>query len=315
MKAYALPDADHPAALVDLPDPEVAPDGVRIRVTAASVNGFDVFEATGNMIRFMEHRFPTIVGRDFSGVVDAVGPEWPDVEVGDEVFGFVRSLPPLDVGTFAELVSEGPRLVIAGKPAGVSFIEAAAIPLAGCTALDAVDAVHPGPGDTVLVVGATGGVGAFAVQLAAQRGATVIATAKAGEDEALVHSLGIAETVDYASADLVATIRERYPDGIDVLIDFVNRGDAFGPVAELVRDGGRIATTLGAADVDALAVRGVRATNVAGDPTHDKLAMLAAAVEAGTLTVPIQQTFGLDDVDAAIAAFTAGTRGKIVLLT
>ena len=121
--------------------------------------------------------------------------------------------------------------------------------------------------------------------------------------------------MDYASADLVDTVRERYPNGIDALIDLVNRGEAFASVAELVRDGGRISTTLGAADIDALAARGIRATNIAGDPTHDKLTMLAEAVEAGTLTVPIQQTFALDDADAAIAAFTAGTRGKIVLLT
>src|SRR3954453_17637725 len=215
MKAFALLDADSRAALVDVPDPDLASDGVRIRVTAASVNGFDVFEATGNLVRMMEHRFPTVVGRDFSGVVDAVGEGWEDVEVGDEVFGFITSQPPLEGGTFAEIVSEGPRLVLAGKPAAVSFIEAAAIPLAGSTALDSVDAIRPGPGDSVLIVGATGGVGGlagprgapggvgvFAVQLAAQRGATVIATAKAGDEEALVRSLGATDTVDYANADL-----------------------------------------------------------------------------------------------------------------
>jgi NADPH:quinone reductase-like Zn-dependent oxidoreductase len=315
MKAFALLSADAPAALVDLPDPDLAPDGLRIRVTAASVNGFDIFEATGNLVRFMEHRFPTVIGRDFSGVVEAVGAEWADVEVGDEVFGFVKSLPPLDVGTFAELVAEGPRLVVAGKPSGVSFIEAAAIPLAGSTALDAVDAVHPGPGETVLIVGATGGVGSFAVQFAAQRGATVIATAKPGDEDALVRSLGASETVDYAGGDIVGTLRARHPGGIDALIDLVNRDEAFGPVADLVRDGGRIATTLGAADVDALATRGVRATNIAGDPTHDKLTTLAEAVAAGTLTVPVQETFALDEAPAALEAFTAGTRGKIVLLT
>jgi NADPH:quinone reductase-like Zn-dependent oxidoreductase len=315
VKAFALLDADSHAALVDLPDPESAPDGVRVRVTAASVNGFDVFQASGNLVRMMEHRFPTVVGRDFSGVVEAVGEGWEDVEVGDEVLGFITSQPPLEAGTFAEIVSEGRRLVLAGKPGGVSFIEAAAIPLAGSTALDSVDAVDPGPGDTVLIVGATGGVGVFAVQLAAQRGATIIATARAGDDEALVRSLGATGTVDYASEDLVTTIRDRYPDGVDALIDLVNRGDAFGPVADLVRDGGRIATTLGAAHVDTLTARGVTGTNVGGSPTHDKLAMLADAVDAGTLTVPIQRTFALDEAADALATFTAGTRGKIVLLT
>ena len=95
----------------------------------------------------------------------------------------------------------------------------------------------------------------------------------------------------------------------------MNRAEGIGPLTELVRDGGRVATTLGGADIEALTRRGIRATNVAGNPTHDKLAMLAQAVEAGTLTVPVQQTFALDDAGAAIEAFTAGTRGKIVLLT
>src|SRR3954471_17793364 len=270
MKAFALLAPDSHAALVDLPEPALASDGVRIRVTAASINGFDVFEATANLARMMEHRFPTVVGRDFSGVVDAVGAGWEDVEVGDEVFGFITSQPPLEVGTFAEVVSEGGRLVVAGKPAGVSFIEAAAIPLAGSTAVDAVEAVDPGIGDTILVIGATGGVGLFALQLAAQRGATVIASAKEGDEAELARALGASETIDYATTDAAATVRERYPDGIDAVIDLVDRADTFRRVADLVRDGGRIATTLGAADVEGLAARGVHATNVAGNPTPDK---------------------------------------------
>ncbi|MFL5674944.1 MAG: NADP-dependent oxidoreductase [Chloroflexota bacterium] len=314
MKAFALLSADEPATIADLPEPDVASDGLLIRVTAASVNGFDIFQASGNLVRMMEHTFPTVIGRDFSGVVDRVGAEWTDVEVGDEVFGFVRSTPPLDVGTFAEILAEGPRLVVAGKPAGVSFIEAAAIPLAGSTAVDAVEAVDPGIGDTILVIGATGGVGLFALQLAAQRGATVIASAKEGDEAELARALGASETIDYATTDAAATVRERYPDGIDAVIDLVDRADTFGRVADLVRDGGRIATTLGAADVEGLAARGVHATNVAGNPTPEKLDSLIAAVAAGTLRVPIQKTFALDEAAAALEAFTAGTLGKIVLV-
>ena len=150
MKAYALLSADQPASLVDLPDPNLPEDGVLVSVRAASVNGFDVFQASGALTGMMEHAFPTVVGRDFAGVVAAVGPRRDDFTVGDEVLGFVPTLPPLHDGTFAQSIA-GSGLVLAVKPAELSFEVAAAIPLAGVTALDAVDAVAPKAGDTVLV--------------------------------------------------------------------------------------------------------------------------------------------------------------------
>jgi len=313
VRAFALTTPDLPASLVDLPDPEAPEGGVRVLVRAASVNGFDVFQANGYLLAMMEHVFPTVIGRDFAGVVDAVGSGRTDFAVGDEVLGFVTSAPPLHDGTYAEYVAGGESLVLARKPSALSFEIAAAIPLAAATALDAVDAVAIGPGDTVIVAGATGGVGAMAVQLAAQRGATVIATAKAGEDEAFVRQLGASETVDYAAGDVADAIRARFPDGLTALIDTVNREEAFAGMAELVRDGGRLATTLGAADADSLAARNVRATNVMGAPTPEKLAILAEQVAAGTLRIEIQQVFRLSEAAAAHAAFMAGTRGKLVL--
>jgi NADPH:quinone reductase-like Zn-dependent oxidoreductase len=178
--------------------------------------------------------------------------------------------------------------------------------------LDAVDAVDPGAGDTVLVMGATGGVGVFAVQLAAQRGARVIASAKPDED-AFIRALGAAETVDWHKAGLGDTVRKLAPAGLAALIDVVSRGEAFAALAALLPDGGRAATTLGAADIPALAERGIRATNVMGTPTPEKLASLAAQAASGALQVPIQETFALAETHAAIASFSAGTRGKIVL--
>lgn len=313
MRAFALTAADQPAALVDLPDPELTPDAALVRIHVASVNGFDVYQASGGLMAMMPHELPTVVGRDFSGTVVAVGTERTDVAAGDEVLGFVLSTPPLHTGTWAELVAGGSNLVLARKPAGLDWDAAAAIPLAASTALDAVDAVDPGPGDTVLIMGATGGVGAFAVQFAAQRGARVIATAIPGDDDAFVRALGAAETIDYRPAGLGDTVRRLAPDGIAGLIDAVSRGEAFMALAALVRDGGRASTTLGAADVEALAARGVRATNIMGAPTAEKLASLAAQAAAGTLQVPIQRAFPLADAPAAIEAFAAGTRGKLVL--
>jgi NADPH:quinone reductase-like Zn-dependent oxidoreductase len=313
MKAFALTVAEQPAALTDLPDPEIARDEALVSVRAASVNGFDVYQASGGLMAMMPHELPTVIGRDLAGVVVAVGPDRTDVTVGEEVLGFVTSTPPLHRGTWAELVAGGPDLVLARKPADLSWEAAAAIPLAASTALDAVDAVDPKPGDTLLVMGATGGVGAFAVQLAVQRGARVIATAIPGEDDAFVRSLGAAETIDWRPAGLGDSVRRLAPDGVAGLIDMVSRGEAFMALAGLVRRGGRASTTLGAADVPALAERGVTATNVMGSPTPEKLASLAEQAAAGTLQLPIQQTFSLADAPSAIEAFSAGTRGKLVL--
>ena len=314
MKAYALTTPDEPAALVDLPEPETPAGGALIRVRAASVNGMDVHQAAGYLVAMMPHDFPVTIGRDFAGIVEAVGEGRADLAVGDEVMGFIPPMPPLHAGTWTELLPAGPEVALARKPAGLSFEVAAAIPLAGAAALDAVNSVDIKEGDSVVVAGATGGVGSFVVQLAAQRGATVAATARAGDEETYVRSLGAAETFDYAGGPVAEALRTRFPDGIDVLLDFVNRDPAaFTEMASLVRDGGRVATTMGAADVEGLTARGVHATNVMAVTTGEKMTDIARDVQEGRLRVEVQQTFPLDDAAAATAAFAAGTVGKIVL--
>ena len=313
MKAFALTTVDQPASLVDLPDPETAPGALRVRIRAATVNGFDVGQATGMFMGMMPHELPTVIGRDFAGVVDAVSDGRSDVAVGDEIFGVVPWTPPLHDGSFADVIASA-DLIFARKPAGLSFESAAALGLAGVAALDSVEAVDPKTGDIVVIAGATGGVGSIAVQLVAQRGATVVATARAGDEEAFVRGLGASETVDYSTGDVAEQIRARYPDGIDALIDLVNRDEAASALAALVRDGGRLATTLGTADAEGLATRAVRATNVNASPTPQKLASLAMPAASGDLQVHIQQTFVLADVGAALAAFSAGTTGKIAVV-
>jgi NADPH2:quinone reductase len=312
MKAFALTATDQPASLIDLPDPDPAAGAIRVRIRAATVNGFDAQHATGRFTTMMPHVLPTVIGRDFAGVVEAVGEGRTDIAVGDEIFGFVPYTPPLHDGSFADAIVSA-DLVFERKPADLSFETAASLGLAGIAALDLVKAVDPKRGDVVVVAGATGGVGSIAVQLAAQRGATVVATAKPGEAEALVRGLGASETVDYSAGDVAGQIRARFPAGIDALIDTVNRDEAASALATLVRDGGRLATTQGTADIEGLATRSVRATNIVASPTPEKLAALARLVASGDLQVHIQDTFALADVDAALAAFSAGTTGKIVV--
>jgi NADPH:quinone reductase len=314
MKAYALTTADKPAAPVELPDPELRSDGALIRVHAASVNGVDVGEAHGFLASMMPHDYPVVIGRDFAGVVEAVGSDATALTVGDEVLGFIPLTPPLHDGTWAELIAVGPDAPLTRKPANISFEIAAAIPLAAVTALDAVHAADIHEGDTVVVIGATGGVGSFAVQLAAHLGATVIGTARAGEEASHVRAMGASETIDYTTSNVVDALSDRYPDGIDVLIDLVNRdADAFAASAALVRSGGRIATTMGAADVDGLAARGVWAVNIMATPTPEKLAELVQRVDDGSIRVEVQEVFPLENGAAALAAFSAGAVGKLVV--
>ena len=162
----------------------------------------------------------------------------------------------------------------------------------------------------MLIVGATGGVGTFAVQLAAALGAHVVASAKRG-DEDFVKSLGAAETVDYAG-DLAATVRERHPDGVDALIDLVHRDPGeFAAFAGLVRGGGSTVSAVGGAGEET-AIGDVRVSNVNGDPSH--LDGLAELVGRGALRAAIRRTYGLEDAAKALEDFAnEHTLGKLVI--
>jgi NADPH2:quinone reductase len=157
--------------LVDLEIPEPGEGEVRVRVHAASVNGFDTAVANGYLKDLMEHRFPVVLGKDFAGTVDAVGPGVSDYQVGDRVFGVVTK-PYLGDGSFAEYVTVATAVGIAKLPESIDFTEGATLGLAGATALASVNAAELQPGQTVLIAGATGGVGNQAIQLAAKAGAT-----------------------------------------------------------------------------------------------------------------------------------------------
>jgi NADPH:quinone reductase len=213
---------------------------VLVRVHASSVNPVDNSIAAG-MLRQMgvEYDFPVILGRDYAGVVDEVGAGVSSFAVGDRVFGFLlHANPSAHDGSWADLITVPQESSIAKAPEGVDLAAAGAAPLAGITAMLSIDAVDLSEGDTVLVVGATGGVGSLAVQLASRGGATVVAPALP-EDEDYLRDLGVSELLP-READLAAAARERYADGFDAVLDLVNYGP--GVPASLVKDGGRVAS-------------------------------------------------------------------------
>jgi NADPH2:quinone reductase len=309
MKALALVSFDVPPAVIDVPDPVADPGEVLVRVHAASVNAFDVGVAGGFMKDFMAYRFPAVIGSDLAGTIEAVGDGVEGFSAGDRVFGMMGSKGAIHDGSFAELANpQAGSLALA--PAALSDPDAGSLAVAGTTAMSAVEAVDPGNGALVLIVGATGGVGTFAIQLATLRGAHVIASVRPG-DEDFVTELGAAETVDY-TGDLVAAIRERHPDGIDAVIDAVNRDhDAFAELAALVRKGGRATSVVGGAG-DSSEIGGVSVSNAGGNPAH--LSVLADLVVGGKLRVAMRRTYALAEADRALQDFSnEHTLGKLVI--
>jgi NADPH2:quinone reductase len=306
MKGIAIDDFGAPPSLHDLPVPEPGEGEVLVRVRASSVNGFDVAVAGGHLKGMMEHHFPIVLGRDFAGTVEAAGPGVQSLRPGDAVFGVVTK-PALGDGAFGDYVT-APEAYTAQVPAGLDVATAGALGLAGTAALAAIDAVAPLPGQTVLVSGATGGVGAFAVQLAAALGAYVVATARPGEDDAYLRDLGARDTVDF-TGDVPAAVVALRPGGIHAVVHLA--GDGL-ELADLLVPGGRIASTLGLPG-DQLDGCAVQVTPVMALPASRILGRLAADVVNGQLTVPVQRTYALADVPQALADFAAGTRGKLAI--
>ena len=309
MRAFALTGFDEPPGLRDdLQAPTPAPGEVLVCVQASAANPVDNAIAAGMLNGMFEHDFPVILGRDYAGVVEQVGTEVTRYAAGDEVYGFlVHANPTVHDGTWAELIAVPEDTSIARKPNGVDLATAGAAPLAAITAMTAIDALEPSAGDTVLVVGATGGVGSFAVQLAANAGATVISPALA-EDEDYLRGLGVTELFD-RNTDVAAAVRDRHPGGVDALLDVVSyTADAFDLHAAALKDGGRGASTNSAAG-DAPG-----RTNVMAIPSPENLGRLAQLLEAGTLKVPIQHTYELDRAGEALQALaTTHTQGKLAI--
>jgi NADPH:quinone reductase-like Zn-dependent oxidoreductase len=304
MRAFTLDSfGAHPGLRDDIPEPHVGDDQMLVRVRASSVNPVDVFIAAGALKEMAEHEFPVILGRDFAGAVEEVGSGVSRYRVGDEVFGFLlHANPTVRDGAWAELITVPEDNFVAAKPRSLDFAQAGVAPLAAITALAAFDALAPAEGETVLVVGAAGGVGSFFVQLAADAGANVIAPALP-EDHDYLRGLGVREIVD-RNADVAAAVRERHADGVDAILDVVSPT----PDTSLLKDGGRLASPLGAAG------EGTGRFNIMAEPTPANLQRLGELLDNGALRVPIQRSYRLEQAGEALQALpTTHTQGKLSL--
>jgi NADPH:quinone reductase-like Zn-dependent oxidoreductase len=311
MKAIVVDEYGSPknARLADVDTPKVKDDFLLVRMHAAAANWFDVKIVTGMVKDWMPVEFPYVLGMDGAGEVIDIGDGVRNWRKGDAVLAqFPR-------GAFAQyaLISANDKK-LARKPAALDFERAAAIPEAGLTAKTMVRAAGLKTGQTVLIIGATGGLGLFATQLAKAEGARVVATGKA-EDEQYLRQLGADEVIDYAGGDVITQMVQRYPKGIDVVLDVINMGETLLRDAEVLRESGTLVSSLGGPGQDAfgknVSVHYIQLTAQDGD-----LEDLASRAAEGKLRVEIGGTYDLAQAPLALVDLVdpaKHTRGKLVI--
>ena len=281
----------------------LGPDSVKVKVSGVGINPVDYKVSRGYLQGLIESDFPVVIGWDVAGTVVEVGASITEFSPGDRVFGYAR-LDTVSHGTAAEIVVL-PVRVLAHAPSSIDLECAAAVPLTGLTALQLLRRLEIQPGETVLVHGAAGGVGQFAVQLARLAGATVIGTASAKNHDHL-RSLGI-EPVGYGS-EFEASVRELAPDGVDVVVDLVGAGSLDRSDAIAIPDA-RVGSI---ADGDGAKARG--GAYVFVRPSAPDLEHLARLIDDEELSIDIAQTFTFHDAAEAYRLLEEGhVRGKIVL--
>ena len=286
----------------ELPDPKLPPASVLIEVRAAGVNPVDWKLVGGHLDPVMPTQFPVTPGWDVAGVVVGLGFDTPEFSIGDEVVAYARK-DVLGGGTFAEKVAV-PVRAVAPKPKSLSWEQAGGLPLAGGTALRTLESLGDLEGRTVLIHGASGGVGSFAVQIAKAAGARVIGTASETNHDYL-RGLG-AEPVTYGDG-LVERVLEAADGKVDGVADFV--GGVLDDTLAVLTEGGPHASV---AD-PSVAEHGGRYIWVR--PDGSETARLGLLVDEGKLTVDVAGTYGLDDVPQAFKDSATGhVRGKLVIV-
>jgi NADPH:quinone reductase len=314
MRAIAIEHFGGPDALQlsTLPDPAPQAGEVLIRVVASGVNPVDWKIREGLLQKRMPHRFPLVPGWEAAGVVEAAGPGAARFQRGDAVWTYARK-PEIHGGTYAELLTVA-ETSVGLKPASMLFHEAAAVPLAGLTAYQALfRAGDIGPGTTVLVHAAAGGVGHLAVQIAKSADAVVLGTAgRANVD--FVRSLGADHAIDHSAGDFRDAVRKLYPEGVQVVFDTVG-GDVTAKSYDVVAKGGRIVSIAAPPDAAETEKRGIRGQYHFVEPSAADLDALRALADQGKLAVHVSAIYPLAGAAAAHEKSREGrVRGKLVLV-
>lgn len=312
MCAAAIERFGGPLHMCELPLPLPGPGQVRIRIAAAAVNPADLGMVEGKYRWSEPVRFPLVPGWELAGRVDAVGEGVTNFHVGDQVIA--PTVHPLtQAGSYAEYVVLPERYPVP-VPSGTEMTEASSLPLSGLTALQAVEKLALAPSQTLLINGPLGSVGSFAVQLAAQRGITVLAVAHTRDAE-LARALGAKIILDRAG-DLATQVCQALGEGVDAALDVVGAAAATKAFAA-VREGGRYVTIIPEWWIPGGPLtpeRGITPQLSLINPDAGQLAWLVRLLSTGTLKIRVAEVLRLEQASTAHQLLAAGgLRGKVIL--
>lgn len=312
MKAVLVEHRDEPGALKDVIDPAPKDGEVLVRVSAVGVNPIDwkTRDVYG-------HTLPFVLGQDFAGTVVSVGSKVTKFTVGDRLFGIAR-----EHGSYAELTvvpESDTQQPVCKIPDDVGDSDAAALPTAALTALACVEAAGAASGASVAIIGATGGVGLYAMQIAKARDARVVAVAHSSTEQ-LARDFGADDFIAYDREDREARLQELNATGYDAIIDLVDDTSASAALAELIKPGGAIVSTINGVDPKRFQARNIRALNLMLNETpqssHGGLKALLNLMHQGALRTHITVERGLVEATRVLDELKHGEiSGKAVLTT
>ncbi|HZS40398.1 MAG TPA: NADP-dependent oxidoreductase [Polyangia bacterium] len=310
MKAIRLHAYAGPLALDEIPAPAITDDDVLVKIKSAAVNHLDLVEASGAAKNIFPIDLPWIPGHEFSGVVERLGKAVDGFAPGDAVFGNSRS------GAYAEYLAVRPAAIVK-KPSKLSYEEAASVPVAAQTAWQGIF-THGrlAKGQSILIHGGAGAVGAYAVQLAAQAGAKVIVTAS-GADESYLTSIGASRVIDYRKLRFENELRDK----VDVVFDLIG-GETQQRSFQLLRKGGYLIAANQPVSQEEAAKHGVTGLMMNVTPSAEGLGRIARLLEAGSVRTDVAAVYALEEAARAwedlaggpgAAKATRRKHGKIIL--
>jgi NADPH:quinone reductase len=309
-RAFAVRGFGEKPALYDLPVP-TGDDAYLIRITYAGANPVDY-----KIVDALTDRdtYPFVIGADFAGIVERVPAGDHGLRAGDRVFGEAWTR-----GAYTErtaVVPGQPLEPLTRIPDGVCDEDAAALPVAGIAALGSLELLKVVPGQTVVVMGAAGAVGGYAVQMAHARGAHVVGTVRGAAEEA--RRLGAGEVYDSKSADVIEAIRASHPGGVDAVLDLVNGSDAIQRDCDILKPGGSLVSTVGAVSDAWFSQRHITAYNLSSSnnpvQSSEGLDRLVRMLADGTIAARVSSIFELDAAGEMFEKLRhGGIQGKAVI--
>jgi NADPH:quinone reductase-like Zn-dependent oxidoreductase len=287
MKAVRVLEYGGQLVFDDVPAPAIAGDEILVKVKSTAVNHLDLVKASGTARQILPIDLPWIPGHEFSGVVEQIGGDVAAYAPGDAVFGTS------EMGAYAEYLAVKPA-VIAKKPSNLSFEEAASVPVAAQTAWQGLFTHgHLKKGQTILIHGGAGAVGAYAVQLASHAGATVIATASGG-DEAYLNSIGASRVINYREDQFEKILREK----VDVVFDLIG-GDTQMRSFLVLKEGGHLVSATQPVSEEETARHRVSGVMMRLAPSGERLGKIGRLLEEGTIRPDVATVYALQDAAQA----------------